>query len=127
MPYSLELTSHGDYSKTLKYLRRIEKLNIDSLLQSAGKRGVEELRKNTPKDTGTTANSWSYEITKTDKKIVLTWKNSNIHRGINIAVIIQTGHATRNGGYVKGVDYINPSLEPVFQDIADSIRKAVTS
>ena len=127
MSSSLKLQSYGDYSKTIKYLNKLQHLNIDTILKSAGNRGVEALKKATPKDTGKTANSWGYEITKSKNEITITWTNSNIQRGINIAVILDVGHATKNGGYVVGRNYIEPALRPVFDKIADDVWKAVTS
>ena len=44
--------------------------------------------------------------------------DSNIVDGVPIAVILQYGHGTRNGGYVEGVDYINPAMRPIFERIA---------
>ena len=79
---------------------------------------VEALAKATPKDTGKTAASWSYTVTKGKESITITWRNSNIVDGVPIAVILQYGHGTRNGGYVEGVDYINPAMRPIFERIA---------
>ena len=83
-----------------------------------GKEGVEALARATPKDTGKTAASWSYAVHKSDGRITITWSNSNIVDGVPIAVILQYGHGTRNGGYVEGVDYINPAMRPIFERIA---------
>jgi hypothetical protein len=73
----------------------------------------------TPKDTGETASSWTFEITRTSKKTPIAFTNDNIVNGVPIAIILQYGHATGNGGYVEGVDYINPALRPIFQQLAD--------
>lgn len=81
----------------------------------------------TPKDTGFTAASWSYEIIQNGETISIVWKNSHVVRGVNIAVILQYGHGTRNGGYVRGVDYINPALRPVFDRLAEAAWKEVKS
>lgn len=95
-------------------------------LKRYGERGVEALRQNTPKDSGKTANSWSYEIEQKGDSITISWKNSNVNKGVLIAAIIQYGHGTGTGGYVRGTDYINPSMRPVFQQIADDIWREVT-
>lgn len=108
----------GDWKKTRKFLKRCSDLDLDDVLNLYGQEGVEALAKATPKDTGKTAASWSYEVTKGRESIVITWKNSNIVDGVPIAVILQYGHGTRNGGYVEGVDYINPAMRPVFERIA---------
>lgn len=108
----------GDWKKTRKFLKRCSDLDLDDVLNRYGQEGVDALAKATPKDTGKTAASWSYEIAKGKESIVITWKNSNIVDGVPIAVILQYGHGTRNGGYVDGVDYINPAMRPVFERIA---------
>ena len=108
----------GDWKKTRKFLKRCSDLDLDDVLNLYGQEGVEALAKATPKDTGKTAASWSYEVTKGRESIVITWKNSNIVDGVPIAVILQYGHGTRNGGYIEGVDYINPAMRPVFERIA---------
>lgn len=108
----------GDWKKTRKFLKRCSDLDLDDVLNLYGQEGADALAKATPKDTGKTAASWSYEVTKGRESIVITWKNSNIVDGVPIAVILQYGHGTRNGGYVEGVDYINPAMRPVFERIA---------
>ena len=108
----------GDWKKTRKFLKRCSDLDLDDVLNLYGQEGVDALAKATPKDTGKTAASWSYEVTKGRESIVIAWKNSNIVDGVPIAVILQYGHGTRNGGYVEGVDYINPAMRPVFERIA---------
>lgn len=108
----------GDWKKTRKFLKRCSDLDLDDVLNRYGQEGVDALAKATPKGTGKTAASWSYEVTKGRESIVITWKNSNIVDGVPIAVILQYGHGTRNGGYVEGVDYINPAMRPVFERIA---------
>lgn len=108
----------GDWKKTRKFLKRCSDLDLDDVLNLYGQEGADALAKATPKDTGKTAASWSYEVTKGRESIAITWKNSNIVDGVPIAVILQYGHGTRNGGYVEGVDYINPAMRPVFERIA---------
>ena len=108
----------GDWKKTRKFLKRCSDLDLDDVLNRYGQEGGDALAKATPKDTGKTAASWSYEVTKGRESVVITWKNSNIVDGVPIAVILQYGHGTRNGGYVEGVDYINPAMRPVFERIA---------
>lgn len=115
----------GNYKKTRKYLEKANKMKINDILEKYGKQGVKALRESTPKDSGKTADSWSYEI-KTDKNgPVLYWRNSNVNDGVPIAILIQYGHATRTGGYVKGRDYINPAIRPIFDEIAESAWKEV--
>lgn len=97
------------------------------ILSKYGEMGVLALSRATPEDSGETARSWSYEIEKTDSGYRLVWNNSNVNKGVPIAIILQYGHGTRNGGYVQGRDYINPALVPVFDGIAADSWKEMTS
>ena len=118
MPKVIVFRQKGELKKSLKFLKRCSNLNLDELLDRYGQEGVEALAKATPKDTGKTAASWGYTVTKGKERIAITWRNSNIVDGVPIAVILQYGHGTRNGGYVEGVDYINPAMRPIFDEIA---------
>lgn len=116
----------GSFKHTDNFLNRMLKRTYLNDLQKYGEEGVRALAAATPKDTGLTAASWSYEIIQEDGRVRLTWKNSNIQNGVSIAVILQYGHGTRNGGYVQGHDYINPAIAPIFDKIADNAWKEVT-
>lgn len=118
MPKIIVFKQKGNFKKTRKFLKRCSNLQLDDLLDQYGKEGVEALARATPKDTGKTAASWNYAVHKSDGRITITWSNSNIVNGVPIAVILQYGHGTRNGGYVEGVDYINPAMRPIFERIA---------
>ena len=96
-------------------------------LDKAGQMGVEALEAATPKRSGKTASMWSYRIDNPGNgTYTITWCNDNINRNVNIAMIIQLGHGTKNGGYVAGIDYINPAMKPVFEKIEQEIWKEVT-
>ena len=118
MPKIIVFKQKGNFKKTRKFLKRCSNLQLDDLLDQYGKEGVEALARATPKETGKTAASWNYAVHKSDGRITITWSNSNIVDGVPIAVILQYGHGTRNGGYVEGVDYINPAMRPIFERIA---------
>lgn len=123
----LTIRQKGDFSKLTKYLIKAKDVvNLDSLLDKYGQQGVAALSKATPVDTGLTASSWYYEIEKDDKGVSIVFYNSNVNRGICIAIILQYGHGTRNGGWVEGRDYINPALQPIFDTIAEAAWKEVT-
>lgn len=117
----------GDFSKTNKFFERIKEAVKIGDLDKYGRLGVEALANATPKDTGLTAASWTYEITRENGVASIVWSNTHTNDGVNIAVILQYGHGTRNGGYVRGRDYINPAMQPVFDAIADSAWKEVTN
>lgn len=116
----------GNFKKTEKLLKKSLGRDYISVLKKYGEYGVRALSAVTPIETGVTAMSWNYEIIQNDSSISVVWNNTNIHKGINIALILQYGHATRNGGWVEGVDYINPALRPIFDDLADKAWKEVT-
>jgi hypothetical protein len=117
----------GDWAKTFSFFQRASNLDtIDEVLSQYAERGVYTLQEYTPKDSGDTSHSWGYEIEKKAGKTTIYWTNSNINKGVNIAIILQYGHGTRNGGYVEGIDYINPALKPVFQEMADTMWKELT-
>lgn len=118
--------SKGDWSKTTKFLERSRKMGRNWNLDKYGREGVNALMSATPVDTGLTASSWYYNITIDDGIAKITFCNSNIQNGVPIAVILQYGHATRNGGWVEGRDYINPAIQPIFDKIADNAWKEVT-
>ena len=117
----------GDFSKTEKFLNIISKKLYYRNLQKYAEQGVAALASATPIDSGTTANSWNYEIRQTKNSVSIYWTNSNVNKDVPIAVIIQYGHGTRNGGYVQGRDYINPAMRPIFDKIAENVWKEVIS
>lgn len=116
----------GDFKGTKNFLANLKKRNFISKLDKYGQMGVDALREATPKDTGKTANSWYYEIEETRDSVTIRWLNSNTNRSIPIALLIQYGHATRDGGWISGRDYINPALKPIFDAIAKSAWEEVT-
>lgn len=120
------VTTRGSFDRIEKFLKRVISGEIYQILEPYAQQGVSALRSYTPNETGLTANSWNYEITKGKGTHTIWWSNSHVNHGVNIAVILQYGHGTRNGGYVHGIDYINPALRKVFQDIADSAWEEVT-
>lgn len=117
----------GNFEPTTKFLYKNRKINLNTVLEKYGQIGVSELERATPKDTGKTSKSWGYRISITDRGASIVWTNSNVVDGVPIAIILQYGHATRNGGYVKGRDYINPALQPVFDGILRDVWKEVTT
>ena len=117
----------GNFEPTTKFLYKNRKINLNTVLEKYGQIGVSELERATPKDTGKTSKSWGYKISITDRGASIVWTNSNVVDGVPIAIILQYGHATRNGGYVQGRDYINPALQPVFDGILRDVWKEVTT
>lgn len=116
----------GNFKQTDAFLSKVSIASYLHVFEKYGRKGVEALSSATPKDSGETSISWTYAIKRTKNGITITWSNSHIDKGVPIAIILQYGHATRNGGYVQGRDYINPAIQPIFDDIAKDIWKEVT-
>ena len=122
----INIRQKGDFNKLTSFLERAkEGINI-GILDKYGKKGVAALSSATPVDTGLTASSWFYKIENKNGIAKIEFHNSNVQKGVSIALILQYGHGTRNGGYVVGRDYINPAIQPVFDELAKNAWKEVT-
>ena len=119
----IRLKAKGSYKKSLTWLERLLHYFKMGGLNKFGQRGVEALRAATPKDTGKTADSWTYNIEYGNGKAAIVWSNTNVNDGVNIAIILQYGHGTGTGGYVEGRDYINPAMHSVFDSILEDAWK----
>lgn len=116
----------GNFSKLNRYFERVKEVVKVGDLDRFGREGVQALSSATPRDTGLTATSWEYSIERSSNRISITFNNTNIQNGVPIAIILQYGHGTRNGGYVQGRDYINPAIQPIFDKMAEDAWKEVT-
>ena len=116
----------GDFSKITRFLERAKESVRLGDLDKYGREGIAALASATPVDSGLTASSWYYQIENKNGRATLSFFNSNIQNGVPIAVILQYGHGTKNGGWVEGRDYINPAIQPIFDKIADDAWKEVT-
>lgn len=116
----------GDFSKADKFLKNAKNAARIGDLDKYGQEGVNALSSATPVETGTTARSWRYEIVRKEGSVAINFLNTNIQNGVPIAIILQYGHATRNGGWVEGRDYINPAIRPIFDRIANNAWREVT-
>ena len=117
----------GNFNNTEKFLRGAQEIDWQRILAPYGEQGVSALASATPCDTGLTASSWGYEVKVNRGSISLIWTNSNVNQGVPIAIILQYGYGTRNGGFVQGRDYINPALQPIFDRISEDAWREVTS
>lgn len=122
----ITIEHHGKFEKADRFFKHMFKFEIMNTLKKYGEEGVKALRDATPKDSGKTADSWGYEIQKTSTGYSVIWTNSNINKGVQIAIILQYGHGTGTGGYVEGRDYINPATRPVFDALAEEAWREVT-
>lgn len=116
----------GDYSKVTRYFERLKEVANLGILDKYGKAGVDALSSATPVDSGLTASSWGYEIEHSAGSAKIVFTNSNINKGVPIAIILQYGHGTGTGGWVEGRDYINPAVQPIFDELADEAWREVT-
>lgn len=116
----------GDFKNTYNFLDRVRKTDFESILKQYAEEGVQALASATPKRTGKTAASWSYEISRENGRISIYWTNDNMSDGVPVAVILEYGHGTGWGGYVKGRHYITPAIQPVFDKIAEKVREEVS-
>ena len=122
----ISFSQRGDFSKVTHFLERAKEVMRLGILDKYGRAGVEALSAATPIRTGVTSNSWYYKIINRNGSAKITFLNSNIQNGVPIAIILQYGHGTRNGGWVEGRDYINPAIQPIFDKIVNNAWREVT-
>lgn len=121
------ITAEGDFNNTEKFLKKVKDGKYLDILDKYGRIGVSALSQATPKNTGSTAAAWGYEVHQENNGAVIYWTNTNQNKGFYVAIALQYGHGTGTGGYVVGRDYINPAMRPVFDEIANDVWKEVTS
>lgn len=128
---AIQFTHKGNFNHLENFLAKAIHIRpvVRAILEKYGKKGVEALAAATPKDTGKTAASWTYKIVEDNRgNMKIEWHNTNVvDDWANVAILLQYGHATRNGGYVQGQDYINPAIESIFQKLADEAWKEVSN
>ena len=123
----IQIKHSGNFKNTERMLKKLSSADLLAALKSLAQEGVRALASATPVDSALTASSWGYEIKRSKRASSITWTNSNVKDGVPIAIILQYGHGTGTGGYVKGRDYINPAIMPVFDNIAEEAWRVVTS
>lgn len=116
----------GDFSKLSHYFERVKEAAKIGVLDKYGREGVAALSSATPVESGVTASSWNYEIQRQNGSVSIVYTNSNINKGVPIAIILQYGHGTGTGGWVQGRDYINPAIQPIFDRITENAWREVT-
>jgi hypothetical protein len=115
----------GNFNNTERFLNKAGRLNYRQILDRYAGAGVRALSSATPIDTGLTKTSWDYYIKVSSKYSKIVWTNSHIENGVPIAIILQYGHGTKNGGFVQGRDYINPAIRPIFDSLAEDLWREV--
>lgn len=121
----IRVKSIGNFNKTINLLKRASECANPKNLEEYAEKGLAALIAYTPVDSGRTALSWSYEIIRKPEEISIVYSNSNVNKGVPIAIILQYGHGTRNGGWVRGRDYINPAIQPIFDELSEKAWKEV--
>lgn len=125
MPSVITVSTSGKFSRTDRFLHGIIQKHYMNKLERYAQKGVELLKEATPKDTGRTADAWSYEIEEKPGLTTIYWRNDHVEKGVNIAILIRYGHGTRNGGFVEGRDFIEPTMRPLFDDMAKQVWREV--
>ena len=123
----ISTSGSASFDKTTAWLHRIQKLDIGAVVQAGAQRGVRALAQATPKDSSLAAASWGVQVKRSNNSTTITWTNSDVENGFPVVIMLQYGHGTGTGGYVQGIDFINPAIRPIFDEIAQSVWKAVTS
>jgi len=121
------LSNKGSFDKTEAWLKRVQNLKIAAVMNNAGARGVAALAANTPRESSETAGLWDFHVESGGGKHSISWTNSHDAGGVPLVILLQLGHGTGTGGYVKGRDFINPPMQAIFDKIESDIRKAVNS
>ena len=124
-------SSKGSFNKTEQFLKNLSKENLAAkeydIIKQYADNLMSALESATPKDTGLSSRSWRYEIRTTDNRVQLQIYNTNINKGVSIAILLQYGHATKSGSFVPGIDYINPAVKPYFDRIEQAVWREVTA
>lgn len=123
----ISFSSRGDLKNLEKFLKSASKGDWYRQIDALAKKGVAALAAATPVDSGLTSASWDYKISRKGGGVTIEWVNRNQNGDFNVAIALQMGHGTGTGGYIRGQDYINPAIRPVFDQIADGVWKVVQS
>lgn len=121
----IKFRQKGNFSKLTNYFEKVKETVNLGILDKYGEKGVEALKSVTPVRTGRTRDSWYYRIERSKDSVSIRFLNSNIQNGQNIAIILDTGHGTRNGGWVAGLHYIEPAIRPIFEELAQESWKEI--
>jgi Bacteriophage HK97-gp10, putative tail-component len=122
----ISIKSSGSFKNLELFLGNLSSNAAFAALESYGQRGVDALARATPVDSGLTAQSWTYKIIRKKGQYTIVWNNTNVQNGVNVAILLQYGHGTGTGGWVEGRDYINPAIQPVFDQIANEVWEQMT-
>lgn len=122
----ITFSTKGNFSKTTTYFNKLKKIQIEAILNRYGSQGVDALSAVTPQESGLASISWYYTVGVESDRYWIDFHNNNIEGGAPVVILLQYGHATRNGGYVVGRDFINPAVAPIFEAIKNDVWKEVS-
>lgn len=123
----IKIRHRGNFNNLERFFNKISNKEYLNVLDKYGEIGVDALRKSTPVDSGATAESWTYEIEHTRDATKISFLNTNFNKGVNIAILLRYGHGTGTGGFVRGRNFIDPAIQPVFDEMAEALWKEVTT
>ncbi|MET0786277.1 MAG: HK97 gp10 family phage protein [Paenisporosarcina sp.] len=96
-------------------------------LDKYGRQGVDALASATPRETGETAGAWSSETEHSGSHYAIYWSNTHKEGRAVIVLLLEYGHGTGTGGYVPPRPFINQTMKPLFDRIADEVWRQVTN
>lgn len=116
----------GSFKNTFSFFGRALSAEYLALIDKYARDGVAALSAGTPVLTGESSSSWSYKVESSRRGTKIFWTNDNkTSAGVPIVILLQYGHGTGTGGYVQGHDFINPAMQPVFDNIANEVWREV--
>lgn len=107
--------SKGNFNKTKKFFAKALKLYDSRELIKIADSTVIKLKNASPYES--IAKSWSYTLKNSKDKVVLTFENSEIQNGINLAILTNDGYATKDGKWISGKHYIEEPIQEAYKKI----------
>ena len=111
------------FKKLYKFFDDIRVYDPRRTLEEYGKRGVAALAAATPEDTGETARAWTYKVAGNKERYTITWSNSVMAGSVPLVLLLQYGHGTKSGYFLRGQDFINPALRPLYKSLAKRLTE----
>lgn len=122
----IEFRHKGNFSKTKNYFSKLKQAIQIRKANEYAQLGLAALMSATPKRTGLTAASWTYHIIKSSDMLTISYENTNVQKGENIAIILDLGHySSRGHHWIEGRHYIEPAILPVFEQISKDLWEEI--
>lgn len=124
----VNITSSGNFSNLERWATKMSTEDFTSVLKSAAQLGKSEFIKNTPVESGKSANAWDYKIEKTSTGASLEYSNSNVTKnGVPVVILINYGHGTGTGGYIRPIPFIQNVVKSIEEQISKDVEKRIIS